>query len=203
LELPGAIMIVGAVVLAAGKSERMKQNKLLLNLNGKTLIENVLDALSTAGINEQVVVLGHKLEQIVEIIKPRLGNVKIALNVDYEKGMISSFQTGLIVISNVEAAFLILGDQPIMDPNLLTTMIQKMENNSEALIVCPVNRGKEGHPLLFKRELFSEIMTLDETQTIRDVVHAHSDKLLMVEAPVWSILDIDTPEDYARLSDST
>lgn len=203
MELSGEIMIVGAVVLAAGKSERMKQNKLLLNLNGKTLIENVLDALATADINEQVVVLGHKLEEIVKVIKPRLGRVKIALNVDYEKGMISSFQTGLIVLSNVDAAFLVLGDQPILDPNLLIMMIQKMDSNSDALIVCPIHNGKKGHPLLFRRELFGEIMSLDEAQTIRDVVHAHTDKLLMVEAPEWSILDIDTPEDYSGLSDST
>ncbi len=195
-------MFVGAVVLAAGKSERMKQNKLLLRLDGKTLIENVLDALETAEIKEQVVVLGYNLEEIVEVIKPRLGKVKIALNVDYEKGMVSSFQTGLIVISNVEAAFLVLGDQPMMDPNFLKAMVQKMETNSQALIVCPIHNGKKGHPLLFRRELFGEIMNLDETQTIRDVIHAHVDKLLMVEAPDWSIMDIDTPEDYTRISDS-
>ncbi len=192
-------VIVGAVVLAAGKSERMGQNKLLLRLNGKTIIENILDALAVANINEQVVVLGHKLEEIVEVIKPRLGGVKIALNIDYEKGMISSFQTGLTVISNVYAVFLILGDQPILDPSFLMTMIQTIESNAEALIVCPVHNGKEGHPLLFRHELFGEIMSLEETQTIRDVVHAHADKLVTVEAPEWSIMDIDTPEDYERV----
>lgn len=192
-------MIVGAVVLAAGKSERMGQNKLLLPLNGKPLIENVLNALSAADVAEQVIVLGHKLEEIVEVIKPRLGRVKIALNVDYEKGMVSSFQTGLIVLSKVDAAFLILSDQPILDSALLKTMIQKMEKNEGTLIVNPIHNGKKGHPLLFRRQLFGEIMMLNETQTIRDVVHAHTDKLVTVEAPEWSIMDIDTPEDYTRI----
>jgi len=195
------IMIVGAVILAAGKSERMKQNKLLLILNNKTLIETVLDALSAAEINEQVVVLGYKLEEIVEVIKPRLGKVKIALNVDYEKGMTSSFQTGLIVISNVDAVFLVLGDQLVLDPNLLKKMVGIMETNPDALIVCPMYKGKKGHPLLFRRHLFGEIMSLREDQTIRDVVHAHTDKLMTVEAPEWSIMDIDTPEDYARINE--
>ncbi len=85
-------MIVGAVVLAAGKSERMTQKKLLLLSDGKTLIENVLDTLEIADIREQVVVLGYKLEEIVEVIRPRLGRVKIALNVDYEKGMALHFK---------------------------------------------------------------------------------------------------------------
>ena len=192
-------MIVGAVVLAAGKSERMGQNKLLLPLNGKTLIESNLNALTAAGVNEQVVVLGHRLEEIVEVLKPRLGRVKIALNVDYEKGMVSSLQTGLIVLSKVDAAFLVLGDQPILDPTLLTLMIRQMENNADALIVNPIHEGKKGHPLLFRRQLFSEIMTLKDTQTIRDVVHAHEDKTVTVEAPSWVNMDIDTPEDYAGL----
>ena len=194
-------MIVGAVILAAGKSERMKQNKLLLILNNKTLIETVLDALSAAEINEQVVVLGYKLEEIVEVIKPRLGKVKIALNVDYEKGMTSSFQTGLIVISNVDAVFLVLGDQLVLDPNLLKKMVGIMETNPDAFIVCPMYKGKKGHPLLFRRHLFGEIKSLREDQTIRDVVHAHTDKLMTVEAPEWSIMDIDTPEDYARINE--
>ena len=68
-------MIIGAVVLAAGKSERMGQNKLLLSFNGKTLIEN-FRCVDAAGINEQVIVLGHKPEQIIEAIKPRLRKAK-------------------------------------------------------------------------------------------------------------------------------
>ena len=184
-------MIVGAVVLAAGKSERMGQNKLLLRLNGKTILENVLDTLTAANINEQVVVLGHKLEEIVEVIKPRLGKVKIALNVDYEKGMTSSFQTGLTVISNLDAVFLILGDQPMLDPKILTEMIQKMENSVGALIVSPIHNGKKGYPLLFSNQLFGEILTLKVDKTIRDIVHSHAGQLLLVDASKLVIKGID------------
>jgi len=196
-------MIVGAVVLAAGKSERMGQNKLLLRLNGKTLIEGILDALEAAGITEQAVVLGHEPEQIIEVLKPKLGRFKLVLNVAYERGMISSFQNGLIVLSRVDAVFLVLGDEPIFEPSFLKTMIQKMENNADALIVSPLHNGKKGHPLLFRKQLFGEILSLKETQTIRDIVHAHSDRLVTIEAPEWTTVDIDTPEDYMRFSNLT
>jgi molybdenum cofactor cytidylyltransferase len=76
-------MIIGAVVLAAGKSERMGQNKLFLSLNGKALIDNILDAVVAADISEQVIVLGHKPEQVIEAIKPRLSTLKIAVNEAY------------------------------------------------------------------------------------------------------------------------
>ncbi len=179
-------MIVGAVVLAAGKSERMGKNKLVLPLNGKTIIENVLEALEAAGIREQVVVLGNEPQQVVEVIRPKLGRIKIALNLDPEQGVVSSFQTGLIVISSVAAAFLVLGDQPILDPNLLAVMVRSMENDAEALIVSPIHNGKKGHPLLFRRKLFGEILSLKGTQTMRDIVHAHASQLVTVEAPAWT-----------------
>jgi molybdenum cofactor cytidylyltransferase len=194
-------MVIGAVVLAAGKSERMGQNKLFLSLNGKALIDNILDAVAAAGIDEQVIVLGHKPEPVIEAIKPRLRTLKIAVNEDYEQGMTSSFQKGLEALPHVDAAFLVLGDEPIFDPNILKLMVQQMENSQgKALIVSPIHKGKKGHPLLFHRQLFAEILNLKNPQTIRDIVHRYADRLLTIEAPQWTIMDIDTPEDYARIS---
>ena len=74
-------------MLAAGKSERMGQNKLLLRLNGKRLIDNILDALAAAGVDEQVVVLGHKAEELIEAVKTRSNRVKITIKKDYEQGI--------------------------------------------------------------------------------------------------------------------
>lgn len=193
-------MIIGAVVLAAGKSGRMGQNKLLLKLNEKTLIESILDALNNARIDEQVVVVGYSLEVILDAIKSKLKTIKIAVNTDYEQGMISSFQKGLEMLTHIDSAFLVLGDEPILDSDLLNLMIQQMDNNqNKALIVSPVYKGKKGHPLLFHRKLFEEIRRLKAPQTLRDIVHAYADRMIMVDAPEWTIMDIDTPEDYARI----
>lgn len=100
----------------------------------------------------------------------------------------------------VGAAFLILGDEPILDNNFLNAMIQHMENSrGRALLVSPIHKGKKGHPLLVHKQLFSEILGLEKTETMRDVVHRHADRLLTIAAPEWTIMDIDTPEDYARI----
>jgi CTP:molybdopterin cytidylyltransferase MocA len=192
-------MMAAAIVLAAGKSERMGQNKLLLRLNDTTVIDSILDAVAAANIGETVVVLGYEPERIIDVIQPRRGAVKTVINEDFERGMISSFQKGLQMLPPVGAAFLILGDEPILDNNFLNAMIQHMENSQgRALLVSPIHKGKKGHPLLVHKQLFSEILGFEKTETMRDVVHRHAGRLLTIAAPEWTIMDIDTPEDYAR-----
>jgi molybdenum cofactor cytidylyltransferase len=193
-------MRTAAIILAAGKSERMEKNKLLLRLNDNTLLETILDAVASANIDRTIVVLGHKPQEIVDAIGPKLEKLTTVVNEDYELGMTSSFQKGLREVLFVDAAFLILGDELILDPSLLNVIIHEMESNiGKALIVSPIYKGKKGHPLLFHRKLFDEILNLKRTETVRDVVHRHADRLLTVEAPEWTIMDIDTPEDFDRV----
>lgn len=194
-------MIVGAVVLAAGKSERMGRNKLLMVVKGKKLIDNILDALAAAGISDQVVVLGHKAEEMLDVLKPRLNAIKTVVNTDYEQGMASSFQAGLRSLMSLDAVFLVLGDEPILDPEVLRVMIRRMEEgNGEVLIVSPIYEGKKGHPLLFHNRLFREILDLKNSQTLREIVHRYADSLITVESPQWTVMDVDTPEDYERVT---
>jgi len=193
------MMVIAAIVLAAGTSERMGQNKLLLRLNDGTLLAGVLNAIAAAKIHKTVVVLGHKPEELIEVITPKRDVVQIVINRDYKQGMTSSFQKGLRPLLYVDAAFLVLGDQPILDKHLLDVMVQRLAENRETLIVSPIYKGKKGHPVLFRRALFGEILDLDKTATIRDVIHRHAGKLLTVEAPEWTIMDMDTPEDYIRI----
>lgn len=192
-------MVTAAVVLAAGRSERMQKNKLLLMLDGKRLIEHNLDALKASNIDKIVVVLGHKPWEVTDVLNSRLNHIRIVINKEYEVGMSSSFKTGLNQIGNAEAVLLVLGDQPILDYNLINRMIELLEEKkSRALIVSPVHKGKKGHPLLFSKGLFREIMGLKKNETIRDIVHRHSDALLTIESDEWTLIDIDTPLDLEK-----
>jgi molybdenum cofactor cytidylyltransferase len=195
-----SVMKTAAVVLAAGKSERMGRNKLLLKLHQRTLIDIVLDALETSEINEIVVVVGHRPDEILRALKPRLDRVKIAINEEYEEGMASSFQAGLKEVVDADAAFLVLGDEPILDCSFLKVMIGRMEKDQDNVsIISPIYKGKKGHPLLFHKRLFKEIMNLKKTEIIRDVVHRHANAVLTIEAPEWTIMDVDTPDELALM----
>ena len=174
-------MKVAGVIFRAETSKRKEKNRQLEKVNGKTLLENTLDALSDAGVNEQVVVLGDDMAEVIEAIRPKLGKIKITLNVSPEKGLPSSIQAGIIVLSNVDAVFFSSGDQNTPNSTVLKEMVNTMEKNSEAAIISPANKEKTGEPLLFRKTLLTELMSLRDNQTLADVVKAHSDKLFTVQ----------------------
>jgi len=190
-------MNVAAIVLAAGKSQRMGRNKLLLKLGSKMLIDIILDALEASKVNEIMVVLGHRPWEIEGVIKPRLDRVRVVLNERYEDGLISSLKAGLRQVTLADAIFVVLGDRPILDPLFLNSMIEQMERScGKALIVSPFHKGQRGYPLLVSRELFGDIMGLKEREGSGDLIRRNVDRLLAIEAPDWTITDIDCMEDY-------
>jgi molybdenum cofactor cytidylyltransferase len=66
-------------------------------------------------------------------------------------------------------------------------------------IVAPVYQGQRGHPVLFDRVLWDEILALPDGAAPRDVLRAHSQEIVQVAVETKTILqDIDTPQDYDR-----
>jgi len=188
--------MLAAVVLAAGKSSRMGKNKLLLEVAGRTVLDRLLDALDGSSVDEVFVVLGHRPEELAPIVGAH--RAEAVMNPDYEEGMTSSFRAGLRRVT-ADGAFLILGDQLGLRTELLALMADEMENDADALIVSPVHEGKGGHPVLFRRALFAEILGLGPDETMRDVVQRHEDAHVSMEGDIWCILDMDTPAEFERI----
>ena len=188
-------MRFSAVILAAGKSERMGRNKLLIEFGGRPLLSWVLEAVEASRVDETLVVLGHKPQELQPVL--RAYEVETVYNPDYELGMTTSFQAGLRRASG-DAAFLILGDQLGLKPELLDEMAGVMEKDSEALLVSPRYRGRRGHPVLFRRALFQEILALPPDTPIKVVVDRYDAYHRYVEGDHWCVFDLDTPEDVER-----
>jgi len=185
--------MVGAVILAAGESRRMGRPKLLLRIKGKRMIEWVVDSFKGV-VDELVVVLGHDPESLIPTLE-ELGT-RWVVNENYREGMVSSFKKGLEPLKNCDAVFLALGDQPFVDRDFLMKAVDAWKEGAK--IVSPVYKGKKGHPVLFDRSLFDEILSLQEHEMIRDVIHRHGDKHHLVEAGEWAVTDLDTPESFRK-----
>ena len=186
--------MIGAVILAAGESKRMGAQKLLLEVKGKPLIERVVDSFRGI-VDEIIVVLGHEPEKLIPTLE-KLG-VNWVVNLNYREGMASSFKEGIRKMKEFGAVFLALGDQPIVDRYFLVKAIDAWKHGAK--IVSPVYKGRKGHPVLFDRSLFDEVLKLGKNQLISDVIHRHEGDHKVIEAGEWAVTDLDTPESLQAL----
>jgi molybdenum cofactor cytidylyltransferase len=186
--------VISAIVLAAGKSERMGSPKALLPISGRTFLENILDTISRTSIEATVVVVGHHRKEIEAAIKLK----SVVFNNDYEKGMITSFQAGIRALSwDASGAFLFLVDHPLVEPATVEAMIANLAPNR---IILPTFQGRRGHPVLFSSEVLEEILDLPSSEGANIVVRKNPDRI--VEVPVNApgiLVDIDTPEQFEKL----
>lgn len=188
---------VGAVVLAAGLSSRMGQPKVLLPwANKRTIIEHIIEHLIRARIDNIVVVTGHYADEVKRVVKP-LG-VKVVHNRAYRNGeMLSSLKAGLRSMpDSVSASFIVLGDQPRLQPKVLY-MLLKSYAIGEGEIIAPSYQMRRGHPILLSRRYWPEVLALRGDRSMRDVFDVHQDEIHYVNVTTDSVLhDVDTPTDY-------
>ena len=188
---------VAAIILAAGKSQRMGRQKLLLPLNGNTILGKTIENVKRSGINDIVLVLGHMGETICHNIDTT--GLKIVINEDYDKGQMTSVKAGLAELHQGFGAMFILGDQPFIDSSVYRKLWQEYQN-SDAQIVLPATiDGRRGNPVIFAPELFSEIALIEGDNGPRALIDSHLHDVLTVLFSDDTIhLDIDTPETYEK-----
>ena len=190
--------MISLMVLAAGKSTRMKENKLLLKANGETLIERVVSTAVKSKVDELVVVLGYEAEKIRERIA-RL-KCKIVVNESYEKGQSESVKTGLSAISgNSEAVMVLPADVALIDAQSINAVIAEYAKSKSPIVIASY-RNQSGHPILLDRALFPEISEIDEdTFGLKAVIKRHRADVKYVDVGTENVLiDIDTQEEFNK-----
>src|SRR5215510_7324254 len=92
---------VAGVVLAAGTSTRMGQNKLFIRLEGETLVRRTVERASRAGFDPLIVVLGHE----ADLVQQALEGIRYqpVVNPEYERGVNSSLRAGICAASETDA----------------------------------------------------------------------------------------------------
>ena len=190
---------VGAIVLAAGMSRRMGRAKLLLPwTEEETILEHILMQLLLARINHITVVTGHCAAETGRIA--RKYDVNVVHNPRHATGeILSSLQAGLASLpANIGGALVLLGDQPRVTPRVINQVLMAWAEG-RGRIVAPVHEGRRGHPILFERRFWREILELPPGAVPREVLGRRRDELALVEVANDGILgDVDTPADYER-----
>jgi molybdenum cofactor cytidylyltransferase len=189
---------IAAIILAAGESSRMGRPKPLCPFGERPALELVLDACGRAGLI-RVVVLGHAADEIRAGVT--FGGAIVVVNPDFAKGQTSSLQAGLRELPPQVEAFLVYpADHPLITAAEITPLVAEYRRRrKERQIFIPSYNLKRGHPVLFDGSMREELLKLPPDTPARRVVDLHPGRIAYVEIPTAAILmDMDTPEDYAR-----
>ena len=200
-----------AIILAAGSSSRMGagRHKLLLPLNERPVLAHVIEAALESQARPIVVVLGHQAEQVrIQIARYSTDSaITHVENPDYLQGMSTSMRVGLTYlqsqidakIASVDSALIMLGDQPLVTPRILDTLIDTWHTTGKP-IVAPLYDGKRGNPTLFATSLFPELLQVVGDEGGRSVVERHQQELATIElGDAVANYDVDTWEAYQQV----
>jgi molybdenum cofactor cytidylyltransferase len=197
-------LVVGAVLLAAGAGSRLGHRpKSLLELGGVPLIRRQLIALSGAGVDEVVVVLGHHAQAIEAVVQDF--PVTVARNPAPDDGQASSVRVGLQALTGkLDAVIVALADQPMINSADIGALIGAFKKRGEALMVVPRVAGEPGNPVIFEVALRDQWLAGEADAACRRWRQAHPQQVGWLDTDNQRYrVDIDTPDDIERFLQRT
>ena len=194
--LAAALLPVGGIVLAAGRSSRMTgSQKLLLDIDGVPMVRHVFEAASEGGCHQTVVVYADD-----DVKRAIDGRAELVYNAKAATGMASSLRVGLKALrTEIEAAVILLGDQPLVGSRTIATLLRAWRREGSRPAVA-VSQGSDGWtpPVVLAREMWDELLALKGDAGARQVLQGRPEVLDIIPAPGRPD-DIDTPDDYAKI----
>jgi molybdenum cofactor cytidylyltransferase len=188
---------VAGIVLAAGASQRMGRNKLLLELDGETVLRGVVGRAEAAGLSPLLVVLGYQADRALQELAGL--TCRPILNPDYAQGVNVSLRAGIAAVPpQAKAAVILLGDMPLVTAHMIATLVDRFRESGAPLVVSEY-AGVQAPPTLFDRSLLDEFLLMDHEACAKRLVRRHLNRALVVHWPADGLTDLDRAEDYERL----
>jgi len=188
---------VAGVILAAGASMRFGRNKLLLELEGESLVRRAAKAALAGGLDPVVVVLGHEADRIREELAGL--PVRAVVNLAYARGMNTSLAAGIAAVPEAAAAAVVLlADMPFVTGHMVARLVETFRKTGAALVASDYG-GVHAPPTLYARKVFSELGGPEGDGCGKRVVRRHEKEVVRVEWPAAALADVDREEDWERM----
>jgi molybdenum cofactor cytidylyltransferase len=188
---------IEGILLAAGESRRMGFPKPLLEITGTSFLARTAGLMLQAA-DRVIIVLGAHADRIRPAV-PDDERIEVAYNASYVNGQLSSLKAGIKALRAETRAVLVhLADHPLVGLATFGAVVQEYARSRKPIVIASY-QGRRGHPVVFDRTLFSELLAAPEDQGARAVVNADPGRVsyAAVEDP-GTLLDLDTPADLAR-----
>ncbi|MBI4858214.1 MAG: NTP transferase domain-containing protein [Acetobacterium woodii] len=189
-----------AIIIAAGFSSRMDGFKPLLKFGNETAVEKVVNTYQQAGVNEIILVLGHRAEEITPYFKHL--PIKWVINENFKQGMYTSIIKGVSQLSEaVDAFFIHPVDIPLVKPQSIEGLMNFFEKTEKG-IMYPCFSNKRGHPPLIHSRYQNLIIANQEDGGLKNLLEKYEvDALNLPLADQSILMDMDTRLDYEALLD--
>lgn len=187
---------LNAIIMAAGQSRRFGANKLLLPLQGKPVIQHLLDQFPFQLFHQVVLVYSHEQVRVIAQQYP----LQLCHNDHPSRGKWQTIQLGLKTCDDVEGILFLVADQPLLKEATITTLAKKFLQHPTR-IIRPVIASKPCNPVFFPASCLQELKSLQGDIGGRTVIRRHSDLVMSISFEDPSeFIDIDTPETYNKLT---
>ncbi len=183
-----------AIILAAGEGRRIGGPKVLIDLNGETVLQRVTRICREGGFNPLTAVGPTALR---EQIRARVQGLDSVLdNPAPETGPLRSLQIGLDTLpADAPGTLMVLVDFCLVGVATHRALGEAAASNPSRLW-RPVFQGRHGHPVWFPASLFQDLREAPLSEGARTVVYAHRDLWGAVDVDdPWIHRDLDSPED--------
>jgi molybdenum cofactor cytidylyltransferase len=192
---------ISGLILGAGASRRLGPPKQLLPFRDTTMLGWVVDqAGRSTGLDELVVVLGRAADEVRATVD--FGAARVVENPVFNEGCASSYRSGLAAIDPQSAAIMIiLGDQPGITPEIVDHLAEEWRRQESLIALCSF-QGRKGHPMIFARPMFNQLLELHGDKAAWKLVDANPEMVREVHFSIPYPEDINTPDDFDRLSES-
>ena len=189
---------IAGLVLAAGQSRRMgEQNKLLLDIQNRPMVQHIVSELNASQVCGIWVVTGHQAEQVEQALAA--SPVQFVHNPAYAEGLSASLKAGLAALpDDIDGVLVCLGDMPDIKQPLINQLIAAFDPLEGRAICVPTHQGKRGNPVLWSKRFIPEMMDLAGDSGAKHLLGEYSDSVCELETRDKAVLlDLDSPEALA------
>lgn len=195
---------LSAILLLSGYSKRFNyQNKLLMELNGRVVLDYVLAVVSECNFLEVIVVC----RELSVIEKVSEYGFKIVENKNAFLGVSESIKLGVKNSSIIENSkegrgyMFFQGEQMFITTKDIKTLVNTFENNSSKIIIPSVDNTMLS-PVIFPKSFRDELLSLNGEEGGKKIIDKNKDKIKLVEIENKNFgFDIDTIDDFNKAID--
>ena len=180
---------IGCVVMASGGATRFGDNKLVLELDGRSLIRRALEAVPEAMFRTVAVVSPYGA---VLALAREFGFLPV-VNDAPGLGVSHTIALGLEALGEVDGALFLVSDQPLLRRESVERLVRLWRERPERIAALG-HGGVRGNPCLFPARYFPELRALTGDRGGNGVIRRHEEALVLLEVPAEELTDVDTPQ---------